>query len=168
MVEQVLPPVTFDAHGRDANAVLTMGPETATAKTDGSLQTNIPDGKSPGRWIHWNRQYYVVPLEVPPYLAMTDVRPNDIIERIKRRSLGKLRTLRIRFLLVRFLQRCWLGYVMKNSTINAIKRYPNPSLLPCYSLSPHVFPQWTNGRPSRYLSHIHLSSYTTPPSLLHI
>jgi hypothetical protein len=66
MDEQVLPSVPSDVHGRDANAVLTMGSETATAKTDGSLQINIPDEKSAGRWIHWNRQYYVLPLEVPP------------------------------------------------------------------------------------------------------
>ena len=50
---------------RDANAVLTMGQETAMAKTDGSLQIQIPDKDSPGGSIPWTRQYYAVPLEVP-------------------------------------------------------------------------------------------------------
>jgi hypothetical protein len=53
-------------NGRDANAVLTMGQDTAMAKTDGSLQIQIPDEKSLGAKILWNRQYYVVPLEVLP------------------------------------------------------------------------------------------------------
>ena len=40
------------------------------AKTDGSLQIQIPDEKSPGGKILWNRQYYVVPLEVFPYIRV--------------------------------------------------------------------------------------------------
>jgi hypothetical protein len=35
----------FDANDKDANAVLTMGEETAMAKTDGSLQIQILDEK---------------------------------------------------------------------------------------------------------------------------
>ena len=39
------------------------------AKTDGSLQIQIPDEKLAGGKILWNRQYYVVPLEVHPSLS---------------------------------------------------------------------------------------------------
>ena len=55
----------FKANCREANAILTMGEETVMAKTDGSLQIQIPDDKNPGRKILWNRQYYAIPLEVP-------------------------------------------------------------------------------------------------------
>lgn len=37
------------------------------AKTDGSLQIQIPDPQNPGNNINWNRQYYAVPLEVRPH-----------------------------------------------------------------------------------------------------
>jgi len=41
-----------------------MGEGTVMAKTDGSLQIQIPDETSAGGKIFCNRQYYVVPLEV--------------------------------------------------------------------------------------------------------
>lgn len=58
--------ILLAAKNRDANAVLTMGKDTAMAKTDGSLQIQIPDPNSTGGNLLWNRQYYVVPLEVLP------------------------------------------------------------------------------------------------------
>jgi hypothetical protein len=56
----------YVADCRDANAVLTIGQETVMAKTDGSLQIQIPDSNSPGGKLLWNRQYYVIALEVLP------------------------------------------------------------------------------------------------------
>jgi hypothetical protein len=95
----------LEVNGRDANAVLTMGQDTAMAKTDGSLQIQIPDEKSLGGKILWNRQYYVVPLEVlptpspsrtpstqSPFVFLSgraDVRRNGIIERARRKNLVK-------------------------------------------------------------------------------
>lgn len=51
---------------RDAVGILTLGEQTVMAKTDGSLQIQIPDPTNPGRSINWNRQYYAVPLELRP------------------------------------------------------------------------------------------------------
>ena len=54
----------------DAGAVLRTGDgektQTVMAKTDGSLQIQIPDPQQQGRGMNWTRQYYAVPLEVCP------------------------------------------------------------------------------------------------------
>src|SRR2546430_6449106 len=53
---------------RDAGGILTLGEQTVMAKTDGSLQIQIPDPTNPGRSMNWHRQYYAVPLEVRSYI----------------------------------------------------------------------------------------------------
>ena len=81
-----------------------MGDGNIMAKTDGSLQIQIPDPHSPGAKILWNRQYYAVPLEVPSSLlqlvkllflylplrclmySMVDARRNDIFEKARKRK----------------------------------------------------------------------------------
>lgn len=60
----------YGAYPSDSTAILTMGKdlpmgkETVMAQTDGSLQIQVPDDKFPGKKLLWNRQYYLVPLEV--------------------------------------------------------------------------------------------------------
>jgi hypothetical protein len=49
---------------RAQEAILTMKDKHVAAKTDGSLQIEVPDTK--GNRILWSRQYYVLPLEVSP------------------------------------------------------------------------------------------------------
>jgi hypothetical protein len=47
-------------------ASLTMNSQSIAARNDGSLQIEVADTTFGGR-ILWNRQYYVVPLEVRPH-----------------------------------------------------------------------------------------------------
>ena len=55
-----------------------MGETKVTAKTDGSLQIQIPDNNALGGSIPWTRQYYALPLEVTatPHLFPAQLYPH--------------------------------------------------------------------------------------------
>jgi len=61
-------------------AILAMNNEAVEVINDGSLQIKVPNPRDGGRSF-WPRQYYVVPLEVPPLSLSTNLRQNGIIGR---------------------------------------------------------------------------------------
>ena len=57
----------FQVNSSPQEAILTMNNSTSAARTDGCLQIEVEDPNSLGSRSFWSRQYYVVPLEVPPH-----------------------------------------------------------------------------------------------------
>lgn len=134
---------------RDAGAILTMGEKNIMAKTDGSLQIQIPDPKNPGTSINWHRHYYVVPLEVGSPVALLGYRcclrvipfssscsscanPRQSASpgKPKRKKPAKSPTRNTPFSQAKSSPKCSPGSVTKSSSNRAIRRYPRAPPLP--------------------------------------